>query len=56
MTTGRLLNTSAGVATRLLDIPQKRTNQRPVGYLTRPAILAIVLASGGLGPMFTVKL
>ena len=36
---------SAGVATRVLAIPLKRTNQRLVGYLTRPEIDAILAAN-----------
>ena len=36
---------SAGVATRVLAIPLKRTNQRLVGYLTRAEIDAILAAN-----------
>jgi site-specific recombinase XerD len=36
---------SAGVATRVLAIPLKRTNQRLVGYLTRSEIDAILAAN-----------
>src|SRR5262249_47383394 len=36
---------SAGIATRVLAIPLKRTNQRLVGYLTRPEIDAILAAN-----------
>ena len=38
---------SAGVATRVLAIPLKRTNQRLVEYLTRPEIDAILAANNG---------